>query len=208
MIGKLVVTRTGYDPEKGKHVKDPYLGATPTLGACRHDIRAILKTGDQLFFVSGKVRNVNQFVMGGFEVAEKISAPEAYDRFPEQRLRLREDGQLTGNVIVGADGKQHELDGHNKFDKRIQNYVVGKNLIVFSTPAEIAEARLRTVEILRDVFDVKGDTIREVMGRCRNLTDKQIERLRVHLEAVKKAARQTRPVELQKRASEVAVLTM
>src|SRR3954452_23532169 len=102
MKGKLFVTSSGYDPEKGKHVKDPYLGPNPTLGACRHDIRAKLQKGDHIYVISGKVPNVDQFVMGGFEIAEKISASEAYVRFPEQRLRQREDGQLTGNVIVDA----------------------------------------------------------------------------------------------------------
>jgi hypothetical protein len=33
MIGKIFITRSGYDPQLGKHVKDPYLGANPTLGA-------------------------------------------------------------------------------------------------------------------------------------------------------------------------------
>jgi hypothetical protein len=28
MIGKIFITRSGYDPQLGKHVKDPYLGAT------------------------------------------------------------------------------------------------------------------------------------------------------------------------------------
>jgi hypothetical protein len=43
MIGKIYVMSSGYDPEKGKHVNDPYLGAVPTLGACRHDIREKLQ---------------------------------------------------------------------------------------------------------------------------------------------------------------------
>ena len=88
MIGKIFVTSSGYDPEKGKHVKDPYLGPNPSLGACRPDIREQLQKGDHVFVVSGKVRGVDQVVLGGFEVAEKISAMEAYERFPEQRLRL------------------------------------------------------------------------------------------------------------------------
>jgi hypothetical protein len=208
MIGKMFITRSGYDPSKGKHVKDPYLGPKPTLGACRPDIRAKLQKGDHIYVVSGKVPNIDQFIMGGFEIEEKISAAEAYLRFPEQRLRLREDGQLAGNVIVNADGKQHELDGHDKFDRRIENYVVGTNSIVLSTPAEIAEARLRTLEILQDIFQKKGNSVREIIGRCSNLTDKQIEKLRDYLETVKKAARQPQLVEVQKRVSEVAVLTM
>lgn len=39
MVGKIFITRTGYDPQLGKHVKDPYLGPCPTLGACRPDVR-------------------------------------------------------------------------------------------------------------------------------------------------------------------------
>ena len=146
--------------------------------------------------VSGKVPNVDQFVMGGFEIAEKISAIEAYDRFPEQRLRQREDGQLTGNVIVNADGKQHELDHHDKFDRRIENYIVGTNPIVLSTPAEIAEGGGGRWRSCRMSSRRRGTASARSSGRCRNLTEKQIEKLRAHLEAVKKAARQPRPVEL------------
>src|SRR5438270_6729803 len=99
MVGKIFITRQGYDPQLGKHVKDPYLGPSPTLGACRPDIRKQLKVGDHIFVISGKVREVNQFVMGGFEIAAKVPAVEAYQRFPELRLRRLGDGQLTGNII-------------------------------------------------------------------------------------------------------------
>src|SRR5262245_27295511 len=105
MIGKIFVTSTGYDPEKGKHVKDPYLGPNPSLGACRPDIRKKLHEGDHIFVVSGKVRGFDQVLLGGLEIAEKISAIEAYHRFPEQRLSWRPDGQITGNVIVNSDGQ-------------------------------------------------------------------------------------------------------
>src|SRR6478752_1549801 len=107
MVGKIFITRSGYDPQYGKHIKDPYLGPNPSLGACRPDIRIRVKEGDHLFFISGKLRNVNQYVMGGFEVENKIDAMKAYQRFPEQRLHLREDGQLAGNVIVDENGAQH-----------------------------------------------------------------------------------------------------
>jgi hypothetical protein len=71
MAGKIIITSSGYDPQLGKHVKDPYLGPNPSLGACRPGIRQRLTEGDHLFFISGKLRNVNQYVMGGFEVGEK-----------------------------------------------------------------------------------------------------------------------------------------
>src|SRR5438552_12799562 len=100
MVGKIFITSSGYDPEKGKQVKDPYLGPCPTLGACRPDIRKQLQKGDHIFVVSGKVPDADQFVIGGFEIAEKISASEAYLRFPHLRLSKRADGQVTGNVIV------------------------------------------------------------------------------------------------------------
>jgi hypothetical protein len=74
MVGKIFITRSGYDPERGKHMKDPYLGPSPTLGACRPDIRKQLKQGDHMFVISGRVPNFNQFVMGGFEIESKIPA--------------------------------------------------------------------------------------------------------------------------------------
>jgi hypothetical protein len=196
MIGKIFITSTGYDPEQGKHVKDPYLGACPTLGACRPDIREQLHEGDHIFVVSGKVQGVDQFVMGGFEIAEKITASEAYYRFPHLRLSKAEDGQITGNVIVNAFGTQHELDHHNSFERRIQNYIVGTNPIVLSTAAEMVEGRRQTLEILQDVFQKKGETPRAIIGRCSNLTERQIEKLRGHLHALKDVMRKPRPAEV------------
>ena len=149
MIGKIFITRSGYDPQVGKHVKDPYLGDQPTLGACRPDIRQKLTSGDHIFVVSGKTVGVEQFVMGGFEVESKIPATAAYKLFPEQRLRLRDDGQLSGNIIVDAAGKQHPLDDHSSFDKRIVRYYplqgthywsVGENLLWSSPDVDAAGA--------------------------------------------------------------------
>jgi hypothetical protein len=37
MIGKIFITRSGYDPQLGKHVKDPYLGPCPTLACFIHE---------------------------------------------------------------------------------------------------------------------------------------------------------------------------
>jgi hypothetical protein len=198
MIGKIFVTGSGCDPVEGKHVKDPYLGPNASLGGCRPDIRRKLQKGDQIFTLSGKVPGVAQFVMGGLEIAEKISAIEAYERFPEQRLRRLPNGQVTGNVIVNAEGKQHELDHHPKdtFDRRIDNYLVGMNSIALLTLEEIAEGRLRTLEILREVFGKKGNSVREIIGRARNMTEKQVYRLRTLLDAVKDSVRQPRPKEL------------
>lgn len=190
MIGKIFITRSGYDPQLGKHVKDPYLGPCPTLGACRPDIRSQLKKGDHIFVISGRIPEFNQYVMGGFEIESKIPAIEAYRLFPDLRLRRLRDGQLTGNIIVTADGRQHELDNHNSFDRRIENYVIGTNPISLATPDEIAEGRRQTLEALRDILQKNGSTPFEVVGRFGSrLTDKQVLQLREWLEAVKRAAK-------------------
>ena len=208
MIGKIFVTGSGCDPVVGKHVKDPYLGPKPTLGACRPDIRKRVQKGDYIFVVSGKVVGFAQVVLGGFEVAEKISAVEAYEWFPEQHLRRLPNGQVTGNVIVNAQGKQHELDHHdtNTFDRRIENYVVGTNPVALLTPEEISEGRQWTLEILRDVFGKKGNSIREIIGRARNMNELQVYRLLTLLDAVKESARQPHTKEVLRRSvSEVRV---
>jgi hypothetical protein len=198
MIGKIFVTGSGCDPVVGKHIKDPYLGPQPSLGACRPDFRRQVQKGDHIFVVSGKVRDFSQVVLGGFEVVEKISAIEAYERFPEQRLRLLPNGEVTGNVVVSAEGKQHALDHHDRstFGRRIENYLVGANPIALLTPEEIEEGRLWTLEILQEVFEKKGNSIREIMGRGRNMTEIQVDKLRKLLDEVKDSARQPRPKEL------------
>ena len=65
--------------------------------------------------------------------------------FPERRLHVLDDGQLAGNIIVTADGRQHELDDHHSFDQRVKNCVIGTNLISLTTQDEIAEGRRQTL---------------------------------------------------------------
>lgn len=187
MAGKIMITSSGYDPQLGKHVKDPYLGPNPTLGACRPDIRQRLKEGDHLFFISGKLPNVSQYVMGGFQIGEKIDAKAAYGRFPSLRLHLREDGQLDGNIIVDENGCQHPLDTHKSFEWRIKNYIVGTNEICMETPAEIALARQQTLEMLRELFGkVDGKSPWDIVGHWgSDLDDVQVLRLREWLHALK-----------------------
>ena len=95
MIGKIFMTRTGYDLQLGSHVKDLYLGPKQSLGACRPDIRRQVRIGDHIFVVAGKVDKGKKFVMCGFRVVRRISARDAYVEIPDRRLQRREDGQLT-----------------------------------------------------------------------------------------------------------------
>ena len=189
MVGKIFITSTGYDPQLGKHVNDPYLGPGPTLGACRPDLRRRLSEGDHIYVVSGKVTGAEQFVMGGFEIEAKVDAREAYERFPQHRLRLRSDGQLTGNIIVNARGEQHELDDHTSFSSRINNYIVGKDPIALQTSPEIAQGRAETLEALQDILRKKGDSPIRVVGRWgSDLSEAQVLDLRDWLARVKRDA--------------------
>lgn len=189
MIGKIFITSSGYDPHYGKHIKDPYLGPNASLGACRPDLRRQVKKGDHLFVISGKIQNVRQYVLGGFEVERKISAQEAYDTYPDQRLRLRDDGQLTGNIIVDATGAQHELDDHKKssFARRIPNYVVGTNCVALVEPEEVALGREQTLDALREILKKGGGSPWEIVGHYGSrLTEKQVQELRDWLLSLKK----------------------
>jgi hypothetical protein len=189
MLGKLFITRQGYDPEQGRHIKDPHLGKDPSLGACRPDFRRQVKPGDYVFTISGRVPGVPQFLMGGFEVAAKVHANDAYRLFPKQRLHRLADGQVAGNVIVNSRGQRHRLDDHRNFEKRLDNYVIGKNPIALSKPREIALARRDTLDVLCDVLKRPGKTPHEVVTRFgRTLSEEQVEMLLVWLREIKRAA--------------------
>jgi len=177
MIGEIFITSSGYDPQMGKLVKDPYLGDVPSLGICRPDIRKRVMPGDYIFVVSGKVPGFQQYVIGGFEVEEKIHAMTAFRRFPEQRLHLN-DGQLAGNVIVNSRGQQHKLDQHNAFERRIDNYVIGKNPIALTTPEEVTRGRAETLDVLREIMMKPGKAPLNVIGRGSKLTQDQVLQLR------------------------------
>jgi hypothetical protein len=186
MIGEIFITSSGYDPQQGKLVKDPYLGPAPSLGICRPDIRKRVVPGDYIFVVSGKVAGVQQYVIGGFEVEEKIHAMAAFQRFPDQRLHLSE-GQLAGNIIVNSRGKQHKLDGHRGFERRIDNYIVGKNPIALTTPEQIARGRAETLDVLREIMMKPGRAPLNVIGRGSKLTQDQVLQLRDWLFSIKNA---------------------
>ena len=189
MIGKIFITRTGYDPQLGRHIKDPYLGDTPSIGACRPDFRKKLERGDHLFVISGRVPDANQFVMGGFEIDKKMNAVDAYAAYPEQRLRALENGELAGNIIVDDCGHQHVLDDHKNFDRRIENYIIGRNPIALKSDDEIQRGRSETMDALQEILKRKGTTPWHVVTHFgRTLDEKQIEQLRHWLNGLKDKA--------------------
>lgn len=188
MIGKIFITRSGYDPKRGKHVKDPYLEGEPKFGACRPDIRKKLEVDDFIFPISGKVKGINQYVMAAFQVARKMHAREAYNAFPEQRLRRLPDGQITGNVVIDARGAKSRLDTHKRetFRDRLPNYIVGKSLIVLSSDEEVERGRRETLEVLQEIVKKKGNSPKDVVGRFgTTLDEKQAIQLRDWMQKLK-----------------------
>jgi hypothetical protein len=187
-MSRVFITKSGYDPDKGRYIKDPSLGKTPTFGACMPHIRRAVVPGDFIFWISGKVSGVQQYVVGAFEVAAKIDVMTAYKLFPEHRLHLLDDGQPAGNIIVNSRGEQHHLDNHSPdtFEERIKNYIVGRNPVVLTAPHEIARGREETVDILRAIFHKSGDRPIDIVGRGgRKLDVSQAMELRDWLLSVK-----------------------
>lgn len=186
------------DPGKGLPLLDPILGSgiTPTMGTCRPDLRRYVRPGDHIFVVSGSLgKSVPQYVVGGIEVGEILESQiVAFERFPENRLVFDQDGRRHGNIIVTAQGEQHELDDHSKFDSRIKNYLVGSDQIVIESSREIAIARAGSVDLLAKIFDKpKAASVREIIGRARKLSDAQVDELRKALSAMKREAKRGSP---------------
>ena len=184
MKGYIYTMFAGADPDKGWRMTDPILTPVPTLGACVPNIRRLVVTGDHIFVVSGRTRKVQQYVVGGFQVAEKIDALTAYHRFPENRMRPGPDGQSLGNIVVNADGTHHELDPHDSFERRVENYIVGCNPIFIESPSAVEIARRETVQVLGNVLGRPGTSLHQVMGRWHRLDAAQIEHLRVWLRSL------------------------
>lgn len=178
----------GADPGRGWRMTDPLLQGTPTLGACMPNIRRAVVPGDYVFVVSGRVPEVQQFVVGGFRVADKIDALAAYQRFPGNRLHTGLDGQVLGNIIVDSMGQHDSRDYHAEFERRIRNYVVGEDPIALETAGEIEQGRRETVDVLGHLFGRTGERVQDVIGRWRRLDEFQIQELVGWLSAIKEHA--------------------
>jgi len=184
MKGYIYTMFAGADPSRGWTLNDPIFGTAPTLGACVPHIRRAVSAGDHIFVISGRVTGEKQFVVGGFEVAEKIDALAAYRRFPERRLTQASNGQVLGNVIVDRSGKHHPLDAHKNFRDRIENYIVGKNPLVLETPVQFRAAKEQTVDALSEIFDREGSRVFDIIGRYRKMNESQIEQMRAWLKSL------------------------
>ena len=180
MKGYIYIAGRSADPALHDDLNDPIFGDTPTLGACMPNIRKSVEKGDYIFVVSGKCTSVQQYVVGGFEVEEKISALAAYERFPANRLVQAKNGNLVGNIVVTADGSRHPLDEHHSdderaFEKRVQNYIIGKNPVVLDTPNEVERSRNESVSKLAEIIESPpSNRIIDLLGRWRKLDEVQV----------------------------------
>ncbi|MBB3774998.1 hypothetical protein FHS52_000941 [Erythromicrobium ramosum] len=154
------------------------------------NLREFLDPGDHIFVVSGKTPSVQQYVIGGMRVVEKIDALAAYGRFPQNRLRIGDDGLVKGNIIVDADGNQHPLDHHSPdtFNKRIRNYLVGDQAAALVTPAEVELGREQSLRKLSEMFERPGNRAIDIIGRQRRLDETQVKDLMDWLRGIKAAA--------------------
>jgi hypothetical protein len=134
------------------------------------------------------VQGVQQYVVGGFEVSEKIDALAAYRRFPEYRMRALEDGSVVGNIIVNGDGSKSPLDCHSNFESRVENYIVGGKPVHLKAPQEVAIGRRQTVPVLSKIFHRSGTTPFDIIGRWRRLDSDQIEMVLSWLRKIKKGS--------------------
>ncbi len=196
MKGYIYISGSGTDPGARKNMNDPLLfSRTPTLGACMPNIRRLVLPGDFVFVVSGKVPAIQQYVVGGMEVAEKINALAAFDRFPENRLQTGADGILEGNVIIDAEGNQHPLDRHdpNTFEERINNFIVGANPVALETDREVEIGRDQTLPKLSELLGKRGNRVIDVMSRWAKLDEAQVHDMLSWLQGIKASAALTRP---------------
>ena len=177
MKGYIYISSPRADPERNKNLNDPIFRRPPTLGGCMPPIRRLVQAGDHVFVISGTTKGVQQYVVGGFQVAEKISALAAYKRFPENRLKMDANGKLVGNILVDSAGNQHPLDTHssNNFARRVENYLVGINPVALETPEEVARGRSETLDRLSSILErPRANRVIDVMGRWAKLDEAQI----------------------------------
>ena len=186
MKGYIYTMFQGADPATGWEMTDPIYGKVPTLGACMPNVRRVVQMDDYIFSISGRVRDVNQYVVGGFKVDEKINALAAYKRFPENRMKVKQDGSLAGNIIIDKDGKHLDYDYHTNHEKRIDNYIIGKDPIMISGEKQVQKAREETLNILNDLFGKNEDSVHKIIGRWRKLDQAQIDDLISWMKQIRK----------------------
>jgi Nucleotide modification associated domain 2 len=186
MKGYIYRLYRGADPAKGWTFNDPIFGSPPTLGACVPNIRRAVEVGDWVFAISGKAEGYRPYVVGGFQVAKKIDALQAYKQLPNYRLERAENGQVLGNIIVDSKGQHHKLDDHDGFKARLKNYLVGGASLHVKKPEHVEIARAETLPTLAKIFSKPGNRDFDIVPRWRKMDEEQIEDLKAWLAPLSK----------------------
>lgn len=151
------------------------------------NVRRLVAKGDYIFVVSGKVPGIQQYVVGGMRVEEKIDALAAYARFPKNRLRMDDNGKVQGNIIVTPEGAQHPLDRHDSqtFSNRVKNFIVGSHPIALQSDAEVAIGREQSLPKLSQLLGRPGNRLIDVLSRWSKLDEPQVRELVAWLQGIK-----------------------
>jgi hypothetical protein len=149
-----------------------------------------VENGDWLFVVSGSKPKRAQYLIGGLRVAERINALAAYQRFPQQRLRLDANGRLLGNIPVDAAGAKHPLDRHptKNFERRIENFLVGDKAVHLESQSEVEVARTETLPFLSQLRGKAGNRVYDIIGRASKLDEGEVEKMLEWFDQVKRVA--------------------
>ncbi|WP_420578350.1 hypothetical protein [Ekhidna sp.] len=178
MKGYIYTMYQGADPGNGFTLTDPiYDKEVVTMGACMPNIRRFVDKNDYIFNISGRVTSLKQYVVGGFQVDKKIDALTALNDYPQNQLKKKDDGTFRGNIIIDSEGNHLDYDYHSNYEKRLDNYILGKDPIFINEEDEIKRAREETLDILKDIFQKDGDSVFGVIGRFRKMNEKQIDQL-------------------------------
>ncbi len=167
-------------PNKNWLDNDPHFwNEPPTWGICRTDFRKRLDKNDYIFFVLPKEAELPQMIYGYIKIQESISHMEAYNRFPQKRMK---NNNPNGNIIVDKFGNYNRFDNNIHKDKfeRIKNYyIIGdKNNSSFLLPGKIIKLSKYFLPTLQNIFNSKAEDIFGIIGRKgRILNDAQIIKL-------------------------------
>jgi len=162
-------------PNKDWLDNDPHFwNSPPTWGICRTDFRKMLDKDDYIFYVLPKKTEFPQMIYGYIKVVESIPHVEAYERFPQKRMKNKNP---NGNIIVDENGNYNRFDNedHKERFEQIKNYyVVGdKNNSKFLKPEEIIKLSKTFLSTLQKVFNSNATDIFSIIGRKGRILDEQ-----------------------------------
>jgi hypothetical protein len=161
---------------------DPHFWTQPpTWGICRTDYRRVIKNGDYIFYVLSKASELPQMIYGYFQVKDKITHIQAFNRHELASKRMGNKNP-NGNIIVDANGQYNRFDGgsHEKrFEKIKLYYVIGdESNSEFLTEKKIRQLAPSFLFTLNKIFESNENSVFKVIGRSgRRMSEKHVNQL-------------------------------